>query len=100
MMKRRTRDEWQALFAEQAASSFSAQQFCEQHGICPKYFSLRKQQLQSPVTDTSAFIRVQKAAPMAMLDSTATVRLRHGRSEVELHAVSPEWLSRLLVALA
>ena len=99
-MKRRTREEWQALFTEQAASGLSAQQFCEQRGVCPKYFSLRKQQLQSPVKAASAFVPVQKTAPVTMLDSTATVRLRHGRSEVELHAVSPEWLSRLLVALA
>lgn len=99
-MKRRTRDEWQALFAEQAASGLSAQQFCEPRGICPKYFSLRKQQLQSPVKDASAFVRVQKAVSVAVPDTTATALLRHGRSEVELRAVSPEWLSRLLVALA
>jgi hypothetical protein len=99
-MKRRTRDEWQALFAEQAVSSLSAQQFCEQYGICPKYFSLRKQQLQASAKDASAFVRVQKVTAAAMPDSTATVRLRHGCSEVELNAVSPEWLSRLLVALA
>jgi hypothetical protein len=44
----------------------------------------------------TAFVRVQKAVP----DTIATVILRHGRSELELRAVSPEWLSRLLVALA
>lgn len=99
-MKRRTREEWQMLFAEQAESDLSAQQFCEQRGVCPKYFSLRKQQLQSQAKDTSAFVRVQKAVPVAVPDTIATVRLRHGRSEMELCAVSPEWLSRLLVALA
>jgi hypothetical protein len=99
-MKRRTRAEWQALFTEQADSGLSAQQFCEQYGICPKYFSLRKQQLQATVRDTAAFVRLKKTAPVAMPETIATVVLRHGRSELELRAVSPEWLSRLLVALA
>jgi hypothetical protein len=99
-MKRRTREEWQALFTEQVASGLSAQQFCEQYGICPKYFSLRKQQLQSRAKDTTAFVRLHKTAAVAMPETIATVVLRHGRSELELRAVSPEWLSRLLVALA
>lgn len=99
-MKRRTREEWQALFVEQTVSGLSAQQFCEQRGMCSKYFSLRKQQLQSPVQKTPAFVRVQKSVSVVVPEAIATVILRHGRSELELRAVSPEWLSRLLVALA
>lgn len=97
-MKRRTREEWQALFAEQATSGLSAQQFCAQREINPTYFSFRKQQLQSPAKEASAFVRLQ-AAPVATPDTTASVVVRHGRSSVELRDVSPEWLSRLLVAL-
>lgn len=97
-MQKRTRKEWQALFAEQAASGLSARQFCAQRQLCPKYFSLRQRQLSDRVP--AAFIRVQTAAAVATSDTTAAVVLRHGRSTVELRDASPEWLSRLLVALA
>ncbi len=97
-MQTRTLEEWQALFAEQAASGLSARQFCVQRQLCPKYFSLRRRQLSDMAP--AAFVRLQKAVPVAVPDTIATVILRHGRSELELRAVSPEWLSRLLVALA
>ncbi len=97
-MQTRTLEEWQALFAEQAASGLSARRFCEQRQLCPKYFSLRRRQLTNAAS--SAFVRVQKTAPVAVPETIATVVLRHGRSIIELRAVSPEWLSRLLVALA
>lgn len=97
-MQTRTLEEWHALFAEQAVSGLSAQQFCVQRNLCSKYFSLRRRQL-TEVTP-AAFVRMQKAAPVVASETIATVILRHGRSIVELRAVSPEWLSRLLVALA
>ena len=102
-MIRRTQKEWQALFAEQAASGLSAHQFCAPRGLCPKYFSLRKKQLQgvsSPAL-APAFIRVQKSTVVSAAPSeVAHAVLRHGRSELELRAVSPRWLADLLVALA
>lgn len=104
-MQKRTLEEWRALFAEHAASGLSARQFCTQRQLCHKHFSLRRRQLADDKPHKSdiapaAFVRLQKAVPVAVLDTIATVILRHGRSELELRAVSPEWLSRLLVALA
>lgn len=97
-MHKRTREEWQALLAEHAASGLSARQFCVQHRLCPKYFSLRRRHLSDRTPST--FVRLQKTASVATPDTAAMALLRHGRSEVELRAVSPEWLSRLLAALA
>lgn len=97
-MKKRTSEEWQALFAEQLASGLSARQFCLQRDVCPRYFSLRRRQLSAPAP--TAFVPLHRQASVAIADTSATVLLRHGRSTLELRAVSPAWLSQLLVALA
>jgi hypothetical protein len=97
-MKKRTSEEWQALFAEQLASRLSARQFCLQRDVCPRYFSLRRRQLSAP--SSTAFVSLRKQPPVAIADVPATVLLRHGRSTLELRAVSPAWLSQPLVALA
>ena len=39
-MKRRTKTQWQELFAEQGASGMTIRAFCDERGICPKYFGL------------------------------------------------------------
>jgi len=44
-VKRRTKAQWQALIEEHAQSGLTAVEFCRQHGINDKYFSLRKQSL-------------------------------------------------------
>jgi len=41
-MQIRSKEQWQQLFAEQAASGLSAQQFCLDKKLCAKYFSLRR----------------------------------------------------------
>lgn len=100
-MIKRSVEQWALLFSEQESSGLSARQFCLQRKVCPRHFSLRKKQLHeaSLLPLLPRFVRVQKATvvdPLAM----GRVVLRHGRSELELYAISPEWLSRLLVALA
>jgi hypothetical protein len=97
-MKKRTVEQWQALFAEQLASGLSARQFCAQQNLCPKYFSLRQRQLS--VLAPTTFVQLRKQGSVEMSDTPTTMLLRHGRSTLELRAVSPEWLSQLLVALA
>ena len=67
-MVKRTEEEWRGLFAEHASSGMTARGFCLDHGLCPKYFHLRKKQLGS-ATRTKAprispFVRVQKAPPL------------------------------------
>ena len=105
-MIRRTQKEWQALFAEQAACGLSAHQFYAPCGLCQKYFSLRRKQRQGVPSPSlpalaPAFIRVQKSTVASAAPSeVAHAVLRHGRSELELHAVSPRWLADLLGKLA
>ena len=104
-MQRRSREEWQALFTEQAASGLSAKQFCVQRDLCDKHFSLRKRQLLRPETSLvtpPAFVRVQKVKrmPVEVPTATETLLLRHGRCQLELRDVSPQWLATLLMALA
>lgn len=43
-MKRRTQEEWRALFQAQTESGLTAAAFCREQGVCPKYFSLRRRQ--------------------------------------------------------
>jgi len=44
-MKKRTKEQWQGLFAQHDISGVSAAEFCQQNDLCPKYFSLRRKQL-------------------------------------------------------
>ena len=44
MSKQRTPEQWQRLFAEHQASGLTQAAFCQQHGVCAKYFSQRRRQ--------------------------------------------------------
>ncbi|EPK7250425.1 IS66 family insertion sequence element accessory protein TnpA, partial [Acinetobacter baumannii] len=41
----RTKEQWFALFAEQAQSGLTQTEFAKRQGIIPTYFSYRKRQL-------------------------------------------------------
>jgi len=60
-MTRRSREEWRALFDEQAASGLSAAAFCRAQGVDPRYFSVRKRQLlgREPKARATGFARAQ-----------------------------------------
>lgn len=42
MKARRSKEDWQELILRQTKSGLSAQQFCRDNDVCPKYFSIRK----------------------------------------------------------
>ena len=44
-MQRRSHAQWHALFQAQQTSGQNMAVFCQAHGVCPKYFSLRRRQL-------------------------------------------------------
>jgi hypothetical protein len=48
MKARRSKEDWQVLILRQAESGLSAQQFCRDNDVCPKYSSIRKMQLGFP----------------------------------------------------
>jgi len=44
-MIKRTQAQWREIFVRYANSGLSAATFCKQNRLCPKYFSLRRKQL-------------------------------------------------------
>lgn len=79
-MKRRSKEDWQELILRQAESGLSAQQFCRNHDVCPKYFSIRKKQLglrQSAFVPVLHSKRANPEIPATTLKSASLI-LRHG----------------------
>lgn len=54
-MTRRTQAEWHELIEQQRESGLTAAEFCRQHSVNAKYFSLRKQKLKQSAGN---FVRV------------------------------------------
>lgn len=101
-MKRRSKEDWQELILRQAESDLSAQQFCRNHDVCPKYFSIRKKQLGSR---QSAFVpvlqskRTNPEIPAPTLKSAFI--LRHGGCCLYFEAMPDStWLAQLVRELA
>ena len=94
-MKRRTPEQWQALFNEHKTSGLTAAEFCRQNNLNAKYFSLRRQQLQ---TKLSAFVKA------TMSTDNCSFELIHIRYQnIELHlplSISSQSLADLIKALA
>lgn len=97
-MIKRSAEEWQVLFAEQAHSGQSAAVFCRERGICAKHFSKRRQQLCHPD-------RGSPVPPSAFVPVTVTPVRESIRVEVHcgdtpvvmlLPSLSPVWLADLI----
>lgn len=100
--------DWPALIAAQEDSGLSQAEFCRQHGIDPRYFSLRKGQLrrkdaepgdsgQAAKADASqAFVRaVPAGSSPAEVELTLTCGvLRFGEG------TDPAYVARLVAALS
>lgn len=101
-MVRRSAVEWWALFEAQARSGMTAAEFCREHGVCPKYFSLRKKALGrgNAVATPSPFVRIEPRMEPAREDTKSRARLRVGRWEWELTGFQVSDLARLMQALA
>ena len=104
-MIKRTTEQWHELFTEQLASGLSAQQFCKQNGLCPKYFSVRRKQLGFAASKAVGnFVRAIKKrtgllAPVNR-DKNIQCILRRGDCTLHFDAIpSAEWLMQLLRAL-
>ena len=101
MIKRST-EQWQALFAAHDQSDLSAAEFCRQHKLCPKYFSLRRKQLSSQAVKAkknTAFIKAH-VSPVPRL-TRDTIQVRRGPCELTVpSSVSPEWLAALIINLS
>lgn len=102
-MKRRSKSEWQELILRQAESGLSAQQFCRDNDVCPKYFSIRKKQLglrQSAFVPVLHSKRANPEIAAPALISTSLV-LRHGECCLHFEAIPDStWLAQLVRELA
>ena len=101
-MKRRSHAQWHTLFQEQQASGQNMTVFCQAHGVCPKYFSLRRRQLMgdavsSMTTTVSPFVPVAVQRPIEAM--ALEVRLGDSLQLCVPPSVSPQWLAALLHAL-
>ena len=99
-MNRRSNEQWLALFEKHEQSGLSQTAFCKEHSLNPKYFSLRRKQLQAANSqhDSKAFVRVE---PSKHEVSSHQIKLRGNFGELFFPgSVSPEWLAILLKQLA
>jgi hypothetical protein len=93
----------QELIIRQAESGLSAQQFCRDNNVCPKYFNIRKKQLglrQSAFVPVLQSKRFTPEIPAPTLKSTSLV-LRHGECCLHFEAMPDStWLAQLVRGLA
>jgi hypothetical protein len=95
-MTRRTKSDWQALFNEHKQSGLTAVAFCQERNLNPKYFCLRRKQLQPKNEEktTSAFTPIT----LPTSNSTSMIELQVNEA-VKLHipqTISPSWLVDLI----
>jgi len=99
---KRTRAKWARIFNEHQASGLSAAEFCRQHKVCPKYFSLRRKnmmagnQLATKVPSVFAKVQVSHAPEEP---AGGAMQLHFGNSRLTMSAVSVDWVAQLLKAL-
>lgn len=103
MRARRSKEDWKELILRQANSGRSAQQFCREHNVCPKYFSIRKKQLglrQSAFVPVSQSKRIDPEIPAAAL-APAFLALQYGRCCLRFETIPDStWLAKLVRELA
>jgi hypothetical protein len=101
-MVRRSPAQWRALFREQETSGQNAATFCRAHGLCPKYFSLRRRQLSADLGSGTLPATSSSFVPVTVRKSAdACVEIRLGTT-LSLHVpvtVSPRWLVQVLHGL-
>ncbi len=104
-MKKRTEEQWQELFAQHDTSGVSAAEFCKQHNLCPKYFSLRRKQLAMVADEVkTGFVRAtvkpeSKHELSGVIAASLTIHCTAGQL-VFGTLPQPGWLAQLLRELA
>ena len=98
-MIKRTPEQWRKLFLDHQASGLSQAQFCKQHKLCPKYFSLRRRQLNgkdSQPKTLSPMIKVQRPVPQP----PSSVSLHYQGIEVRFAHADPHLIAHVVKQLA
>lgn len=68
-MNKRTTAQWRELFAAYQASGLSQARFCKEHNLCPKYFSLRRRQLNASEATKPGTRLIQVQPPKLAADT-------------------------------
>lgn len=101
-MKKRSNEQWRELFAQHDTSGLSAAAFCQQHDLCPKYFSLRRKQLaRGAGKEETGFIRAQVRAEAKREAAGVSLTIHCNAGQLVFGALpQPGWLAQLLKGLA
>jgi len=97
-MTKRTAEQWQTLFQAQQRSGLSAAAFCKANSLCPKYFSLRRRQLNVATVKSkpvSGFVKVQSPSLIPSNTDAIVLQGQFGRVSLPVH-ISSQWLAALL----
>ncbi|MCP4801194.1 MAG: IS66 family insertion sequence element accessory protein TnpB [bacterium] len=105
-MNKRSTADWLDLFEQHSNSGLTAAAFCREHGLCPKYFSLRRKQLHNrslsavPIkhktqSDAGSFIPVSVRP-----ETSSVIVVQLGELTVNLSGnVAAGWLSDFVIGL-
>ena len=99
-MVKRSESDLLSLFQQQADSGLSANAFCKEHKLCPKYFSLRKKQLRQGDTAASTsplFVTAKVTSPT--VGKSSMVLSYHGCQLTLPTSMNEVWIANLLKAL-
>ncbi len=94
--KKRTLEQWNALFELHQSSGLSAAEFCRRNNIQPKTFSARKV-LWNKNAKISTFLKVE-TPPTTILESPSfAIQLSIGALQLTLpENIEPYWVGQLL----
>ena len=98
-MNKRTPEQWRGLFAAHQASGLSQAQFCKEHKLCPKYFSLRRRQFNAsagPAKPDSPLIQLQPPRS----PSYTGVSVHYQGIEIRLTQADPQFIASVVKQLA
>jgi len=99
-MIRRRKEQWLTLFQQQIESGLSAAEFCKQHELCDKHFSLRKKQLLAG-NFIPVIINPHKTKTTSIPEKKTGMQCRLGSCVLQFESLPDvTWLSRLIGALS
>ena len=81
-----TREQWQALITQYESSGLSQTEFCKQHNLNPKYFSLKRSKLLSPTSTATSFIQATRVISSR---PDSEIELQFGAVKLKLSASVP-----------
>ncbi len=98
-MIRRSKEQWLSLFQQQTDSGLSAAEFCKQHALCDKHFSLRKKQLLA-ANFIPVIVKPKKEKIVSIPEKKMGMQCRLGSCVLQFESLPDvAWLSQLIKAL-